>query len=106
MSNDTLRAAQSGDIQFFKDHCVCQSTKINVLESSHPKSGDTVAHLAARHGHLEILTLLADEGFSLEIGNFDGKRPLHEAAQSAQYTCLEFLLSRKVTVDPLKRADW
>lgn len=105
MSNDILRAAQTGDIQFFKELCACQSTKIKVLESSHPKSGDTVAHLAARQGHLEILTFLADEGFGLEIGNFDGKRPLHEAAQSGQYSCLEFLLI-KVTVDPLKRADW
>ena len=106
MLHDSLRFAQSGDLDYFKQQCACNLSKNKLLEISHHKSGDTLVHLAARHGHLHLLSFLLKEGFAKDIGNFDGKRPLHEAAQSGQTKCVELLLKTNVAVDSLKRADW
>lgn len=43
---------------------------------------------------------------NFEQANFDGKRPLHEAAQAGQLECVKYLLEQNVKVDSLKRADW
>ncbi|CAN7989125.1 unnamed protein product, partial [Ixodes hexagonus] len=73
------------------------------------KSGDTLAHVASRHGSIDILRFLVQEIGStsfLEVPNLDGKRPLHEAAQSSQLEAVRFLIEKGCQVDPLKRADW
>jgi len=70
----------------------------------HRKSGDTVPIIAAVHGHMSVLALCSD--VDLESSNKDGKRPLHAAAQSSHVECVIYLLSRHVSVDCLKRADW
>lgn len=106
MTSDIFRLAQSGDIQFFKQHCACLSSKSSLLEKSHQKSGDTVIHVVARHGHAELLDFLLDTGFPIDPGNFDGKRPLHEAAQNGKLLCVKLLLNKKAAVDSLKRSDW
>lgn len=73
------------------------------------KSGDTLAHVACRHGSVNILRFLVEEIGStsfLEAPNLDGKRPLHEAAQNSQLESVRFLVENGCQVDPLKRADW
>ncbi|XP_037068546.1 ankyrin repeat domain-containing protein 16-like [Pollicipes pollicipes] len=42
----------------------------------------------------------------LEMGNKDGKRPIHEAAHFSQLECLEVLIKAGCDVNALKRADW
>ena len=65
---------------------------------------DTVPILAAAHGCVSVLALCSDS--DIQISNKDGKRPLHADAQSSHVNCVRYLLSRQVTVDSLKRADW
>ncbi|XP_047918596.1 ankyrin repeat domain-containing protein 16 isoform X1 [Anser cygnoides] len=71
------------------------------------RSGDTLLHLAARHGHLRLLAWLLEElALDVEAANGDYKRPLHEAASMGHGECVSYLLARGASVDPLKRADW
>lgn len=44
---------------------------------------------------------------SLEQANFDGKRPLHDAAQFSQFKCVEYLISqgKHVPVISLNKND-
>ncbi|KAM4678226.1 ankyrin repeat domain-containing protein 16 isoform 1-T1 [Discoglossus pictus] len=78
------------------------------LQAQHfGRSGDTVLHYAARHGHLPILTYLVEVlNMDVEVLNGDYKRPLHEAASMGHRDCLLYLLSRGAAVDSLKKADW
>ncbi|KAJ3611925.1 hypothetical protein NHX12_020205 [Muraenolepis orangiensis] len=73
------------------------------------RSGDTLLHHAARHGHLEVMRFLlaADRlGMDAERHNNDYKRPLHEAASRGHVGCVRYLLAQGAAVDCLKRADW
>ncbi|XP_071961299.1 ankyrin repeat domain-containing protein 16-like [Antedon mediterranea] len=78
----------------------------SLINISSTKSGDCLAHAAARHGKIDVLKLLNQHGADFEAGNLDGKRPLHEAAASSSLASVKFLLSLNVTIDSLKRADW
>ena len=99
-----VSSAQKGDLKsmqyLWTNHCK------ELLDYTRPRSGDRSVHLAARHCHVEVLEFLKAEGADLEAANLDGKRPLHEAVASGNLSCVEFLLSSGVLVDPLKRADW
>ncbi|XP_046762976.1 ankyrin repeat domain-containing protein 16 isoform X3 [Gallus gallus] len=71
------------------------------------RSGDTLLHVAARHGHLHLLVLLLETlGMDVEVANGDYKRPLHEAASMGHRECVSYLLAKGASVDCLKRADW
>ncbi|KAM3858763.1 ankyrin repeat domain-containing protein 16 [Diretmus argenteus] len=71
------------------------------------RSGDTLLHYAARHGHLDIVKFLMEGvGMGVEVRNNDYKRPLHEAASTSHDACVEYLIGAGATVDCLKKADW
>lgn len=71
------------------------------------RSGDTLLHYAARHGHLDIMNYLIKQlGVDVEVYNNDYKRPLHEAASMSHKECVSYLLREGATVDSLKKADW
>ncbi|XP_030072664.1 ankyrin repeat domain-containing protein 16 isoform X2 [Microcaecilia unicolor] len=71
------------------------------------RSGDTLLHYAARHGHLGVLAYLVETlGLDPELVNNDYKRPLHEAAAMGHRDCLLYLLGKGVQRDCLKKADW
>ncbi|XP_075553422.1 ankyrin repeat domain-containing protein 16-like isoform X5 [Dermacentor variabilis] len=76
---------------------------------TYEKSGDTLAHVASRCGSLKVLRFICKEVNCLtllESQNHDGKRPLHEAAQSSRLDVVQFLIHQGCQIDPLKRADW
>uniref|UniRef100_H2Z4W8 Uncharacterized protein n=1 Tax=Ciona savignyi TaxID=51511 RepID=H2Z4W8_CIOSA len=61
--------------------------------------------MMCRHGKLEMLKLAHEKWHvSLTAVNLDGKTPLHEAASNIGV--MEYLLSNKVSVNPLKKAGW
>ncbi|XP_071391690.1 ankyrin repeat domain-containing protein 16 [Centroberyx affinis] len=71
------------------------------------RSGDTLLHYAARHGHLEVVKFLIKEvGMGVEVYNNDYKRPLHEAASMGHEACVSCLIREGAKVDCLKKADW
>lgn len=80
---------------------------IKDINQKNKRNGDTLLHIACRFGRNDLLETLIDiYNANPEIANNDGKRPLHEASQNNNLDCVEYLLSRGVCVDSLKRADW
>ncbi|KAM5172688.1 ankyrin repeat domain-containing protein 16 [Mantella aurantiaca] len=98
-----LRLIQEGKLHRLRDEDLAAD-----LPGKHfGKSGDTLLHYAARHGHLPIVTHLVEAlGMGLEVLNSDYKRPLHEAASMGRRDCLLYLLAKGAHVDCLKKADW
>lgn len=84
------------------------SVAVQTASSKHfGRSGDTLLHYAARHGHLDIVEYLIKRlGLDVEVCNNDYKRPLHEAASMGHKACVVYLLHEGAKVDCLKRADW
>ncbi|NP_001088685.1 ankyrin repeat domain 16 L homeolog [Xenopus laevis] len=103
-----LRIIQEGQLGLLQEQLQREPHLLGALNVKHfGKSGDTLLHYAARHGHLSILTYLVEAvGMDVEVLNNDYKRPLHEAASMGHRDCLLYLLSRGTEVDCLKKADW
>ncbi|XP_060746052.1 ankyrin repeat domain-containing protein 16 [Tachysurus vachellii] len=71
------------------------------------KSGDTLLHYAARHGHLDTVRYFIEElNMDVEMHNNDYKRALHEAASMSHEQCVRYLLDKGAKIDCLKKADW
>ena len=105
--SDLFRCTKDGNLGGCKDVMSKIDRNDNWQTHCYDKSGDSVGILAARWGQIEILKYLHETcELSLELSNFDGKRPLHEAAQFGHVDCLRYLLTRGVDVNCLKRADW
>lgn len=84
------------------------SAAVRAVRSKHfGRSGDTLLHYAARHGHLDVVQYLVEQvGLEVEATNNDYKRPLHEAASMSHLACVSYLLEEGAKVDSLKKADW
>ncbi|XP_035218039.1 ankyrin repeat domain-containing protein 16-like [Stegodyphus dumicola] len=107
--NHLLEATHTADYpKFLKTIKNYTSFDNSWSEICHKRSGDTILHLAASSGCVEIMKYCKETGLSsiLQKTNFDGKTPLHIAAYSGHLPCIKYLLSENVPVDPLKRADW
>uniref|UniRef100_A0A8C5MGR4 Ankyrin repeat domain-containing protein 16 n=1 Tax=Leptobrachium leishanense TaxID=445787 RepID=A0A8C5MGR4_9ANUR len=104
-----LKLIQDGKLKLFQEELERQA---HLASSELPckhfgKSGDTLLHYAARHGHLNILSYLVEVlAIDIEVVNSDYKRPIHEAASMGHRDCLLYLLNKGVQVDCLKKADW
>jgi uncharacterized protein len=55
---------------------------------------------AARRDRPDVLALLIDLGFPLEVQDSTGKRPLHEAAANNAIRAVQFLIERGAEIDP------
>ncbi|XP_022060945.1 ankyrin repeat domain-containing protein 16 [Acanthochromis polyacanthus] len=83
------------------------SAVVQAVSSKHfGRSGDTLLHYAARHGHQDIVEYLLKLDMDVEVYNNDYKRPLHEAASMSHEDCVRYLLQEGAKVDSLKKADW
>ncbi|KAF3859318.1 hypothetical protein F7725_021717 [Dissostichus mawsoni] len=51
-----------------------------IQDSRHTKSGGTALHVAAAKGYVEVLKLLIQTGYDVNIKDFDGWTPLHASA--------------------------
>ncbi|XP_032777373.2 ankyrin repeat domain-containing protein 16 isoform X2 [Daphnia magna] len=100
-----LRAANRGEVEVLRE--IQDRCRLDWNQCIYDKTGDSALHVASRAGYPLFLKYLHEEGgMSLEQANFDGKRPLHDAAQFSQFKCVEYLISQGVEIDPMKRADW
>ncbi|XP_069084876.1 protein phosphatase 1 regulatory subunit 12A isoform X2 [Pleurodeles waltl] len=52
----------------------------NINDIRHAKSGGTALHVAAAKGYTEVLKILIQAGYDINIKDFDGWTPLHAAA--------------------------
>lgn len=55
-------------------------------------------HLAAAHGHAEVVDLLLAKGLEVELVSSTGQTPLHAAAERAEPIGVELLLKRKSNI--------
>ncbi|KAM3926138.1 ankyrin repeat domain-containing protein 16 [Leptodactylus fuscus] len=103
-----LKLIQEGKIHLLQEELQRDTRLLSTLPNKHfGRSGDTVLHYAARHGHLPVLSYLLEVvGMDVEVHNNDYKRALHEAASMGHRDCLLYLLNKGAKVDCLKRADW
>ncbi|XP_078423739.1 protein phosphatase 1 regulatory subunit 12A isoform X14 [Cetorhinus maximus] len=59
-----------------------------INDNRHPKSGGTALHVAAAKGYSEVLKLLIQAGYDVNIKDYDGWTPLHAAAHwGKEETC-------------------
>ncbi|XP_029507975.2 ankyrin repeat domain-containing protein 16 [Oncorhynchus nerka] len=102
-----IKLTQNGELCTLKKELGGNIVAHYVNKKHFGKSGDTLLHYAARHGHLDIVQFLVKEiGMDIELYNTDYKRALHEAASMGQRECLSYLLTEGAKVDCLKKADW
>ncbi|XP_016139601.1 ankyrin repeat domain-containing protein 16-like [Sinocyclocheilus grahami] len=102
-----IKAIQHGELCTVRQHLNEHVNKQSVIYTHFGKSGDTLLHYAARHGHMEIVRYLVEElNMDVEVYNNDYKRALHEASSMSQYECVRYLIARGAKIDSLKKADW
>ncbi|PRD23852.1 UNVERIFIED_CONTAM: Ankrd16 [Trichonephila clavipes] len=103
-----LQATQHNDFLVFSNLISDHSLFAHRWKELTTKNGDTVLHLAAHSGCVEIIKFYIDHGnkIILESKNNDGKTPLHIASHSSQLKCVKYLLSCGASVNALKRSDW
>ncbi|XP_064174583.1 ankyrin repeat domain-containing protein 16 isoform X1 [Anguilla rostrata] len=103
-----VKLTQDGQLDLIKKEIEENETVLHSIKKKHfGKSGDTLLHYAARHGHLGVLRFFVeDAGMDVELYNHDYKRALHEAASMSQEQCLSYLIAKGAKIDPLKKADW
>jgi len=68
-------------------------------------------HIAARYGALKNVQILVENGANPGAKSLEGLTPLHEAAKEGREAVVEYLLSKKVEVNPKDRdgytpMDW
>uniref|UniRef100_A0A8C6V237 Ankyrin repeat domain-containing protein 16 n=1 Tax=Neogobius melanostomus TaxID=47308 RepID=A0A8C6V237_9GOBI len=103
-----VKLTQEGDLASLQSciHSLGQGSVPAVINKHFGRSGDTLMHYAARHGHLDAVKYLHELGVHVEVYNNDYKRPLHEAASMERLDCVKYLLHEGAKVDSLKKADW
>ncbi|KAG9342230.1 hypothetical protein JZ751_016732 [Albula glossodonta] len=103
-----VKLTQDGQLDFIKKEIQDNEKVRERVKIKHfGRSGDTLLHYAARHGHLRILTFLIEEmEMDVELYNCDYKRALHEAVSMGQGECVSYLIAKGAKIDCLKKADW
>ncbi|CAI8036383.1 Ankyrin-1, partial [Geodia barretti] len=106
IQGEVLDAAIEGDITKMKslikqyeglrlDYCV--------YNDDH---GDTALHLAALHGHLQIVKYLVVNGYRvIECENNYKHTPLHRAAKGGNLEVVKYLIEEK-KCNPMRLCDW
>ncbi|KAL4659556.1 protein phosphatase 1 regulatory subunit 12A-like [Arapaima gigas] len=77
------------------------SGKINDVR--HIKSGGTALHVAAAKGYLEVLRLLIQAGYDVNIKDFDGWTPLHAAAHWGKEEACRILVENLCDMDAVNK---
>ncbi|KAK1790405.1 hypothetical protein P4O66_014302 [Electrophorus voltai] len=102
-----IKLTQDGHMCMIRNILEGQSEIKKCINAHLGKSGDTLLHYAARHGHLDILMYFVEKmGMDIELYNNDYKRALHEASSMSHRTCVQYLVDKGAIIDCLKKADW
>ncbi|KAI1882025.1 hypothetical protein AGOR_G00246450 [Albula goreensis] len=69
----------------------------------HAKSGGTALHVAAAKGYSEVLKLLIQAGYDVNIKDFDGWTPLHAAAHWGKEEACRILVENLCDMDAINK---
>uniref|UniRef100_A0A3Q3JBF3 Protein phosphatase 1 regulatory subunit n=1 Tax=Monopterus albus TaxID=43700 RepID=A0A3Q3JBF3_MONAL len=71
----------------------------HVQDIRHTKSGGTALHVAAAKGYVEVLKLLIQAGYDVNIKDYDGWTPLHAAAHWGKEEACRILVESLCDMD-------
>jgi len=65
---------------------------VDFSAASHPRTGDTVLHVAAKLGDVELVSFFMGYGVDIDPLNQQGETPLHRAAEGADLPAVRLLV--------------
>ncbi|KAK7895941.1 hypothetical protein WMY93_021266 [Mugilogobius chulae] len=74
-----------------------------IQDVRHTKSGGTALHVAAAKGYVEVLKLLIQAGYDVNIKDFDGWTPLHAAAHWGKEEACRILVENMCDMDLINK---
>ncbi|XP_063073216.1 protein phosphatase 1 regulatory subunit 12A isoform X3 [Engraulis encrasicolus] len=74
-----------------------------ISDVRHAKSGGTAMHVAAAKGYSEVLKLLIQAGYDVNIKDFDGWTPLHAAAHWGKSEACRILVEQLCNMDLINK---
>ncbi|XP_023666703.1 protein phosphatase 1 regulatory subunit 12A isoform X3 [Paramormyrops kingsleyae] len=74
-----------------------------IADVRHTKSGGTAMHVAAAKGYAEVLKLLIQAGYDVNIKDFDGWTPLHAAAHWGKEETCRILVENLCDIDTINK---
>ncbi|XP_075065692.1 protein phosphatase 1 regulatory subunit 12A isoform X1 [Mixophyes fleayi] len=74
-----------------------------IIDVRHAKSGGTALHVAAAKGYTEVLKLLIQAGYDINIKDFDGWTPLHAAAHWGKEDACRILVENLCDIDAVNK---
>ncbi|XP_068442263.1 protein phosphatase 1 regulatory subunit 12A isoform X1 [Clinocottus analis] len=74
-----------------------------IQDSRHTKSGGTALHVAAAKGYVEVLKLLIQTGYDVNIKDFDGWTPLHAASHWGKQEACRILVENLCDMDLINK---
>lgn len=87
------------------DSLVHETNKTNPRRRNNETRINNIVHLiwAATNGDLDEIRRLESEGMDLSQADYDGRTALHLAASENQLEVVDFLIQRKVPIEPIDR---
>ncbi|XP_061107180.1 protein phosphatase 1 regulatory subunit 12A isoform X1 [Conger conger] len=74
-----------------------------ISDVRHTKSGGTAMHVAAAKGYAEVLKLLIQAGYDVNIKDFDGWTPIHAAAHWGKEESCRILVDNLCDMDAINK---
>nr|XP_057932847.1 protein phosphatase 1 regulatory subunit 12A isoform X3 [Doryrhamphus excisus]XP_057932848.1 protein phosphatase 1 regulatory subunit 12A isoform X3 [Doryrhamphus excisus] len=74
-----------------------------IQDIRHAKSGGTALHVAAAKGYVEVLKLLIQAGYDVNIKDYDGWTPLHAAAHWGKEEACRILVDNLCEMDVINK---
>lgn len=74
-----------------------------IQDVRHTKSGGTALHVAAAKGYVEVLKLLIQAGYDVNIKDYDGWTPLHAAAHWGKEEACRILVENLCDMDIMNK---
>nr|XP_019961025.1 PREDICTED: protein phosphatase 1 regulatory subunit 12A isoform X1 [Paralichthys olivaceus] len=74
-----------------------------IQDIRHAKSGGTALHVAAAKGYVEVLKLLIQTGYDVNIKDYDGWTPLHAAAHWGKEEACRILVENLCDMDLINK---
>ncbi|KAG9340007.1 hypothetical protein JZ751_022118 [Albula glossodonta] len=74
-----------------------------ICDVRHAKSGGTALHVAAAKGYSEVLKLLIQAGYDVNIKDYDGWTPLHAAAHWGKEEACRILVDNLCDMDAINK---